>query len=150
VGIAHLGSELRQFRLGVSQRDVTQTLSNPAPFPSNPSPANSTQHQWMLNLSFPKNTFTSGKVLRFNVGRSQQQDGTVPQGMTTSVLVRSGDYSADIIGSGILIPEDPDGASVQPGMTFNGTVVVGSTTYPFSGRLMNKIGRGYSVLNDWD
>ena len=70
-------------------------------------------------------------------------------GNATSVLVRSGDYSADILGSGVLIPEDPDGSSVQPGMTFSGTVVVGSTTYPFSGRLTNKIGRGYSVLDGW-
>jgi hypothetical protein len=100
-------------------------------------------------LSFPKNNFTNGKVLRLNVGRSQQQDATVPQGMTTSALVRSGDYSADILGSGVLIAEDPDGASVQAGMTFNGKLSLGSTTYPFSGRLTNKIGRGYSVLDGW-
>ena len=32
-------------------------------------------------------------------------------------------------------------------MTFNGTIVDGATTYPFNGRLKNKIGHGYSVLD---
>ena len=69
--------------------------------------------------------------------------------MTISPLVRSGDYSADILGSGVFIPEDPMGASIQLGMTFSGTAVIGGDTYPFSGRLGNKIGRGYSVLDGW-
>jgi hypothetical protein len=46
-----------------------------------------------------------------------------------------------------LIPEDPTGANILPGMTFNGTIVDGGTTYPFSGRIQNKIGHGYSVLD---
>ena len=133
--------------VGLAAADVVATRSNPAPFPSNPSPGNTTQHTWTLNLNFPNNNFTSGKVLRFNNGRSQWQDSTVPQGMTVTALVRKGDYSADILGDGVLIPEDPQGNDVRPGMTFSGTVTDGGTTYPFAGRLKNRIGRGYSALD---
>lgn len=133
--------------VGLAQADVVATRSNPAPFPSNPSPGNTTQHMWTLNLNFPNNNFTAGKVLRFNNGRSQWQDATVPQGMTTTVLVRKGDYSADILGDGVFIPEDPLGTNIGPGMTFSGTVTDGSNTYPFNGRLSNRIGRGYSPLD---
>ena len=100
-----------------------------------------------MNLGFPNNNFTTGKVLRFNNGRSQWQDATVPQGMTVTALVRKGDYSADILGDGVLIPEDPQGNDVRPGMTFAGTVTAGGQTFPFSGRLTNRIGRGYSALD---
>jgi hypothetical protein len=133
--------------VGLAPADVAVSRSNPAPFPSNPSPGNPTQHTWTLNLGFPNNNFTGGKVLRFNNGRSQWQDSTVPQGMTTTVFVRKGDYSADILGDGVLIPEDPLGTDVRPGMTFAGTVTHGGQTYPFSGRLTNRIGHGYSALD---
>jgi hypothetical protein len=133
--------------VGLAAADVMATRSNPAPFPSNPSPGNTTQHEWTLNLNFPNNNFSSGKVLRFNNGRSQWQDATVPQGMTTTVLVRKGDYSADILGSGVLIPEDPSGNNVGPGMTFTGTVEDNGKTYSFNGRLTNRIGHGYSPLD---
>ena len=138
---------------GLVAGDVTVTRTNPAPFPSNPSPGNPTAHTWTLNLSFPggtgKNDFTGGKVLRFNNSRSQHQDAQTPQGMTLSVFVRSGDFSADILGDGVLIPEDPNGMNVRPGMVFSGTVVDGATSYPFTGRLTNNIGRGYSVLTGY-
>jgi Subtilase family len=133
--------------VGLVPADVVATRSNPAPFPSNPSPGNTTQHTWTLNLNFPNDNFTAGKVLRFNNGRSQWQDATVPQGMTVTVFVRKGDYSADILGDGVLIPEDPLGNNVLPGMTFSGTVKDGGVTYPFTGRLANRIGRGYSPLD---
>ena len=134
---------------GLVAGDVTHTYANPAPFPSNPSPANTTQHMWTLNLGFPNNNFTSGKVLRFNNGRGPQQDATVPQGMTVSALVRDGDFSADMLGGGLLIPEFADSPVIAPGMTFNGTIVDGATTYPFSGRLNNVIGHGYSTLDGY-
>jgi hypothetical protein len=67
--------------------------------------------------------------------------------VTNNILRRSGDFSADILGSGVLIPEDPTGNDVRPGMTFSGTVVDGGKTYTFSGRLTNRIGRGYSPLD---
>ena len=47
---------------GLVPADVTHTRSNPAPFPSNPSPGNPTQHEWTLNLAFPNNNFKNGKV----------------------------------------------------------------------------------------
>jgi hypothetical protein len=142
---------------GLVAADVVATRANPAPSPSNPTPSNPTEHEWTLNLSFPNNNFTNGKVLRFNNGRLQQQDATSPQGVTNppstgspvtnNILRRSGDFSADILGSGVLIPEDPTGNDVRPGMTFSGTVVDGGKTYTFSGRLTNRIGRGYSPLD---
>src|SRR5207302_9056378 len=125
--------------------------------PSNPDPSNPTEHEWTLNLSFANNAFTAGDICRFNVGRKQQQDATVPQGLTntgaSAPLIGTGaslfraDHTADLLGDGVYIPEDPNGANIQPGMTFNGTIVDGATTYSFSGRLTNKIGHGYSVLD---
>ncbi len=140
--------------VGLVAGDVTHTYSNPAPFPSNPSPGNTGQHQWSLNFTFPgspggKNDFSTGKVFRFNNARSPWQDATTPQGMTVSALVRDGDFSADLLGSGVLIPEYGDHPIIGQGMTYNGTVVDGTTTYPFSGRLTNSIGRGYSTLDGY-
>jgi hypothetical protein len=132
--------------VGVNSADVTHTRSNPAPPPSNPSPGNTTAHEWTLNLSFANNSLTAGDILRFNVGRAQQQDSTTPAGQTVAVFFRH-DYSADLLGDGVFIPEDPNGTNIQPGMTFNGTIVDGATTYPFNGRLTNKIGHGYSALD---
>jgi Subtilase family len=132
--------------VGINSADVTHTRSNPAPLPSNPNPNNPTQHEWTLNLSLADNSFTAGDVLRFNVGRAQQQDATSPQGQTVAVLFRH-DYSADMLGDGVYIPEDPNGSNIRPGMTFNGTIVDGANTYPFNSRLKNKIGHGYSVLD---
>jgi hypothetical protein len=96
-------------------------------------------------------------VLRFNNGRQQQQDATSPQGVTNppstgspvtnNILRRSGDYSADILGSGVLIPEDPNGVDVRAGMTFTGTVTDAGKVYTFTGRLTNRIGHGYSALD---
>jgi len=57
------------------------------------------------------------------------------------------DHTADLLGDGVFIPEDPNGTNIQPGMTFSGTIVDGANTYPFNGRLKNKIGHGYSVLD---
>ncbi len=141
---------------GINSADVTHTRSNIAPFPSNPNPNSPTDHEWTLNLSFADNSFTAGDVLRFNAGRLQQQDATVPQGQTVakvvtptggSVTLFRHDSSADLLGSGVFIPEDPTGSNIQPGMTFNGTVVDGANVLPFSGRLTNKIGAGYSPLD---
>jgi hypothetical protein len=140
--------------VGLVAGDVTHTYANPAPFPSNPNPNNPTQHMWTLNLAFPgssagHNDFTTGKILRFNNGRGPQQDATVPQGMTISALVRDGDFSADMLGDGVLIPEYADSQVVKPGMTFSGTIVNGATTLPFSGRLKNNVGRTYSPLDGY-
>jgi hypothetical protein len=130
--------------------------------PSNPDPSNPTEHEWTLNLTFANNSFTAGDIYRFNVGRKQQQDATVPQGLTNTgasapggvitglspgVSLFRADHTADLVGDGVFIPEDPNGTNIQPGMTFNGTIVDGANTIPFSGRIKNKIGHGYSVLD---
>jgi hypothetical protein len=123
--------------------DATHSVSNAAPVPS------TNAFFWTLNLNFPNNNFTTGKVFRFDAGRQQQQDATVPQGMTVAnpVFGQSNTYSADMLGDGVLIPEYADNPIVLPGMTFSGTVSDGTTDYPFSGRLTNKIGHGYSPLD---
>ncbi len=145
--------------VGVNSADVTHTRSNPAPAPSNPDPNNPTEHEWTLNLSFADNKFTNGAIFRFNAGRQQQQDATVPQGLTNpganlslvsrGVSLFRADYTADLLGDGVFIPEDPNGTNIQPGMTFSGTIVDGRNTIPFSGRIKNKIGHGYSVLDGY-
>jgi hypothetical protein len=138
-------------QVGLTPADVSHTRSHPAPAPSNPSPGNANADDWTLSLSFPNNNFTSGKVLRFNPARSQQQDATTPQGMTIPdpVFGQPNTNSADILGDGVLLPEYADSSVVLPGMTFNGTVSDGVTDYPFSGRLVNKVGRGYSPLDGY-
>jgi hypothetical protein len=130
---------------GLVAGDVVHTRSNPAPFPANPSPGNPTAHQWTLNFTFPNNNFTNGKFFRFNNERLMWQDATTPQGQTVPVLFRNGDYQADSLGDGVLLPEYADTPVIKPGMTFSGTIVDGATTYPFSGRMTNKIGKGYSA-----
>jgi hypothetical protein len=132
---------------GLSASDVAVTRTNPAPAPANPSPLNPTQHCWTLNLAFPNNNFTSGKVLKFNNTRSVWQDATTPQGVTTAVLRRMNEYSVDNLGGSPLIPEDPNGTGVAPGMSFSATVVDGANTYTVKGRLANHIGLGWTPLD---
>jgi subtilase family protein len=135
--------------VGLVAGDVVHTRSNPAPFPSNQQPDSSTAHEWTLNFTFPNNNFTNGKLFRFNNGRLQWQDATVPQGLTRPVFTGRQDYSADMLGSGVLLPEYADAPVIKAGMTFNGTIVDGANTIPFSGRLTNNIGHGYSVLDGY-
>lgn len=125
--------------VGLTQDDVVFTTTNQAPT----GPNGTSPRYWTLNLTFPNQNFTTGKKVRFNVLRSQQQNSYVPDGFTIQ------SYSADLLGSGVFIPEDPAGANIQPGMTFSGTIVDGANVIPFSGRLENKIGQGYSVLDGY-
>ena len=62
---------------------------------------------WTLNIAFPANSFVAGKTFRFNNGRNQQQDATVPvrQTIPNPLYGQTGEYSADILGSGVLIPQ---------------------------------------------
>lgn len=131
-----------------TQSDVvaaTHTFTNAAPLPS------TNAFFWTLNLTFPTNTFINGKAFRFNVGRNQQQDATTPQGMTIPNVLfgQPNQYSADILGSGVLIPEYADNPIIMSGMTFSGTITDGGTDFPFSGRLVNKVGHGYSPLDGY-
>jgi hypothetical protein len=148
-GMVWLSTYLFGTSSGLVAGDVVHTRSNPAPFPANPSPSNTTAHEWTLNFTFPNNNFTTGKFFRFSNDRLMWQDATVPQGQTTPIFYRNGDYQADSLGDGVLLPEYGDAPVIKPGMTFNGTIVDGATTYPFSGRMTNKIGKGYSVQDGY-
>ena len=129
---------------------ATATFTNP---PAVSFPA-SNAFDWTLNLAFPANTFTNTKTHRFSAGRAQQQDARTPQGFTTetSVLTKdhqSDSYVADILGDGVSIPEYADNPVIPPGMVFSGVITDGGTDYPFTGRLTNKIGKGYSRLDGY-
>jgi CARDB/Subtilase family len=106
---------------------------------------------WTLNITFPANSFVAGRTFRFNDGRNQQQDATIPVGQTipNPLYGQTGEYSADILGSGVLIPEYADNPVVLPGMFFSGIITDGGVDYPFSGRIANKIGTGYSPLDGY-
>ena len=130
---------------GLTPADAMATFTNAAPAPS------TNAFFWTLNLNFANNNFTTGKLFHFNVGRNFQQDAQVPQGMTTpsALYGQTDQYSADSLGDGVLIPEYADTKTILPGMTFSGTVVNAGTTYPFSGRIANKVGAGYSTLDGY-
>ncbi|MEY2481325.1 MAG: hypothetical protein QOI04_2252 [Verrucomicrobiota bacterium] len=145
--------------IGLTAGDVTFSRSNPAPPPSNPDPTNPTEHEWTASLSFADNKLVAGNVFRFSIERLQQQDATSPQGITKNTVIAPvigrgvtlfrPDASADLLGNGVFIPEDPNGTNIQPGMTFSGTIVDGANTIPFNGRLTNKIGHGFTPLDGY-
>jgi hypothetical protein len=126
---------------GVNTGDVTHTVTNQAPVGPNTLP--SSPRYWTLNLAFANNSFTTGDVFRFNMGRYLQQNAYVPLGFTIA------NYTADLLGGSVQIPEDPNGTQVKQGMSFSGTIKDGAVTYPFSGRLTNRIGHGYSPLDGY-
>ncbi|MEP6603544.1 MAG: S8 family serine peptidase [Spartobacteria bacterium] len=156
-GMVFISRFLTGNSVGLTAADATFTRSNPAPPPSNPNPMDPTEHDWTATLTFADNKLSAGNIFRFNIGRLQQQDATTPQGLTTNsvsapvinrgVTLFRPDASADLLGDGVFIPEDPNGTNIQPGMTFTGTIVDGGNTIPFSGRLKNKIGRGFTPLD---
>jgi hypothetical protein len=121
------------------------TFSNAAPAPS------TNAFNWTLGIALPANGLVNGKSFRFNCGRAQQQDASTPQGMTIEVGLfgQPNTYSADILGSGVLIPEYADVPATLPGMVFSGIVTDGGTDYPFTGRISNKVGHGYSRLDGY-
>jgi hypothetical protein len=126
----------------------------PLPIPSPvPTPVTVLAFDWQMQLTFPGGNFTAGKTARFDVGRYQYQDATAaPGGGDTEpnpVYGQTGQYSADILGSGVLIPEYADNPVIGQGMIFTGIITDGGVDYPFSGRLANKIGYGYSPLDGY-
>jgi hypothetical protein len=124
----------------------------PVPSPL-PTPPTVFAFNWQLKLTFPSNDFTAGKKARFDVGRYQYQDATAaPGGGDTEpnpLYGQTGQYSADILGSGVLIPEYADNPVIGQGMIFSGIITDGGTDYPFTGRLTNKIGKGYTPLDGY-
>jgi len=135
---------------GLVAADVTVPLST-TPFTgfSNlaPLPSNGTSQFWTMAIGFPNSNFTGGKAIHFTVGRGIQHSSSVgnatfnvgPTGGTTAA-----NSSADLLGGGVVIPE---GTIFSTGMVFGGTVSDGVTSYPFSGNLNNRIGKGYSTLD---
>jgi hypothetical protein len=120
--------------------DVVATPSNQAPAPSNPGTA-----YWTLGLQFPTSNFTSGKFLRFTIGRGEQHSSVVEDsntGMATNGSTID-DATGDIWGGGVLIPE---GTITPNGMKFSGTTSDGST---FTGTMVNQIGHGYTPLDGY-
>jgi len=131
---------------GLSATDVTAPTSV-SPFTgfSNlaPPPANGTSQFRTMTISFPTGNFTSGKVVRFTVGRGAQHSasvGTVAVPVNGTVTINQ---QADLFGGGVLIP---DGTVIASGMTFSGTTTAGGT---FSGMIKNNIGAGYSVVDGY-
>jgi hypothetical protein len=123
--------------VGLGTGDVVAALSNPAPLPSI-----ATQF-WTLGLTFPNNNFSSGKILRFTVGRGEQHSAAVgtfavPIGGPPFAGPNSGasttNPNGDLFGGGVLIPE---GIVTNSGMSFSGTLSDAST---FSGVFRNRIG----------
>jgi hypothetical protein len=122
------------------------TPSNQAGAPSNPGSA-----FWTLGLQFPTGNFTSGKSLRFTIGRGEQHSSEVQDPNTGNAQTPSSassgatidDATGDLWGGGVLIPE---GTITPNGMNFSGTVSDGST---FSGTIVNQIGHGYTSLDGY-
>jgi hypothetical protein len=135
---------------GLTPADITPPLSV-APFTgfSNlaPLPSNGTSQFWSMTVNFPTGQFTDSKVMRFTVGRGIQHSsslsGTVPGfGPTGGTTVGSSPL-ADLFGGGVFLPS---GLLVQNGMSFSGTTSTGAT---FTGRIKNRIGRGYSPVDGY-
>jgi len=132
---------------GLTPADIAAPLSA-APFTgySNlaPLPANGTSQFWTMTVGFPTGQFTSGKVVRFTVGRgaahSASVAGTVPGTGPTGGTVTL-NPNADLFGGGVMLP---NGAVIADGMAFSGTTTSGGT---FSGRIKNNIGSGYSPID---
>ncbi|MBV9008606.1 MAG: hypothetical protein JO354_05475 [Verrucomicrobia bacterium] len=123
--------------VGLASGDVSAVYSNLAPAPSN-----GTSQYWTMTLSSASGNFTGGKILRFTVGRGVQHSSVVESTAHTPVAgSTSAQYSADLFGGGVLIPE---GTVTNDGMAFSGTLGDGST---FSGTIKNRLGSGYSVLD---
>jgi hypothetical protein len=123
----------------LSAVDVVATPSNAAPAPSN-----GVSQFWTLGLTFPTGNFTGGKALHFTIGRGEQHSSDVENlfGMAVSGTTIDNN-TADIWGGGVLIPE---GTITSDGMKFSGTMDDGS---PFTGRIVNRIGTGYSTLDGY-
>jgi Subtilase family len=131
-----------------TRSDVTgaATFSNQASSPPGLNAFNRT-----VTLALPANGLVTGKAYRFNIGRAQEKDANTPVGLSEEVGLygQSAQNSADILGSGVLIPEYADNPQVLQGLVFSGIVTDGGVDYPFTGRITNKVGHGYSPLDGY-
>jgi hypothetical protein len=135
---------------GLTAADINTPISV-APFTgfSNlaPLPSNGVSQFWSMTLNFPTGQFTDSKVMRFTVGRGVQHSsslgGTVPGFGPTGGTTSGTSALADLFGGGVFLPT---GVVVQNGMSFSGTTSTGAT---FTGRIKNRIGRGYSPVDGY-
>jgi Subtilase family len=114
---------------------VTASFSNGVPLPA---PAN---QSWTMTLAFD-NSFTSGNVLHFTVGRDIQHWSSVAGGTGSTNGQAAQLYLADLYGGGTVLPS---GAVNLDGMTFSGTTTTGS----FTGVLRNRVQKGYSPVDGY-
>lgn len=114
---------------GVMSSDITGTLSNQAP-----PPALVGNHFYTLTMDIAPGALTRREGYNFGVDRDEA-DAFGPNGTV-------GGNSADLLGANVLIPE---GTLAPGGMTFSGMTSAGA----FSGVFVNRIGRGYTVLDGY-
>jgi hypothetical protein len=116
--------------IGINQNDVMTSFSNQAPAPSQ------TGQFFDMTINFTPGSFNNGNLLRYAIDRDEQHSAfSLPAGDS-----RNGD-TADLLGDGVLIPQ---GTVIHGGVTFEGTASDGAT---FRGRMANRIGAGYSILD---
>lgn len=116
---------------GLASGDIAAAFTGVPPTP----PAAAGQFQ-VLNLTFTDNVFTGGKGFTFNCDRDELRPASLNPAQTSA-----GGNSADLWGANVEIP----GGAIQPGgVQISGTLQDGT---PFSGRMVNAIGRGYSPLD---
>ncbi len=119
--------------IGISRTNVMASFSRQAPAPSQ-------EGQFFnMTINFTPGRFTSGNVLRYAIDRDEQHAAFQP---TSGGLSAAGD-SADLLGGGVLIPQ---GTVIEGGVAFTGTANDRGT---FRGRMMNRIGAGYSILDGY-
>lgn len=116
--------------VGLVASNVTAQFTNQAPAPA------VANMFYNMTLNFQPGTFTSGRVLRFGVGRSTFRSAFSPPNGDSRAA-----NSADIAGQNVRLPE---GTVATGGITYTGTLADGST---FSGTLTNRYGKGYSGLS---
>jgi hypothetical protein len=138
--------------VGLTSGDVVSTLTNQAPVsPAGPSVAG---EFWTNTLTFPNNNFTTGRSVRFTIGRGLQHSANVgtygsPQGGAPFAGPNSGSVGGvgnphgDLFGGGVLIPE---GIVTNNGMRVSVTM---DNNITYTGFMLNRIGAGYSPLDGW-
>lgn len=116
---------------GLASGDIVSSFTGVPPTP----PAAAGQFQ-VLTLTFTDNVFTGGKGFTFNCDRDELRPASLNPAQTSA-----GGNSADLWGANVEIP----GGVIQPGgVQITGTMQDGT---PFTGRMVNAIGRGYSPLD---